>query len=78
MEGGNIILCNNIDQNIKTSVRYGLVQKMMEENFNKWISQQNTLNLIQKLIEDCKKPNISLVLFKINLVNPQSDFCYQT
>jgi hypothetical protein len=61
MEGGNIVLCNNIDQNIKSSVRYGLVQKMMEENFNKWISQQNTFNLIQKLLEDCKKPNISLV-----------------
>jgi hypothetical protein len=61
MEGGNIVLCNNIDQNIKSSVRYGLVQKMMEENFNKWISQQNTFNLIQKLLEDCKKSNISLV-----------------
>lgn len=52
---------SNIDSNVKNNVRYVLVQRMMEENFNKWISQQATMNLVQKLIEDCKKPNISLV-----------------
>ena len=61
MESGNTVFINNIDQNVKSSVRYCLVQKMMEENFSKWMSQQNTVNLINKLLEDCKKPNISLV-----------------
>lgn len=61
MESGTFTVNNNIDSTIRNSVRYMLVQKMMEENFNKWMSQSNTINLIQKLIEDCKKPNISLV-----------------
>jgi hypothetical protein len=52
----------NIDiNNIKTSIRYVMVSKMMEENFSRWMSQQASINLIQKLIEDCKKPNISIV-----------------
>lgn len=53
----------NIDSSIRNSIRYSLVNKMMEENFNKWLAQTSTLSLIQKLIEDCKKPNISLVCF---------------
>ena len=56
MEGINIDM-----NNIKTSIRYVMVSKMMEENFSRWMSQQASINLIQKLIEDCKKPNISLV-----------------
>jgi hypothetical protein len=52
---------SNIDNNVRNSVRYILVHKMMEENFTKWAAQPATQNLLQKLIEDCKKPNISLV-----------------
>ena len=55
------IFINNINANVKTNVRYTLVQKMMEENFTKWLSQTSTINMVAKLIEDCKKPNISLV-----------------
>ncbi len=59
---GPIHTLTNIDLNsVKTSIRYVMVSKMMEENFTRWISQQSSLNLIQKLIEDCKKPNICLV-----------------
>jgi hypothetical protein len=58
-----IFLNNNIGANLKTSVRYTIVQKMMEENFTKWLSQQNTFGMINKLIDDCKKPNISLVRY---------------
>jgi serine/threonine-protein phosphatase 2A regulatory subunit B'' len=62
MENGTFVITNNIniDATVRTSVRYNLVHKMMEENFSKWLSQPNTMTLITKLIEDCKKPNISL------------------
>ncbi len=50
----------NFDSSIRSTVRYTLTHKMMEDNFNKWISQNTTLSLIHRLIEDCKKPNISL------------------
>ncbi len=50
-----------IDQTIRSNIRYVLVKKTMEQNFTKWISQNNSINLIKKLIEDCKKPNISMV-----------------
>jgi hypothetical protein len=46
---------------IKSNIRYTLVQKMMEENFSRWLAQPNTINLVTKLIEDCKKPNINMV-----------------
>jgi hypothetical protein len=63
MDSATLVLNNssNIDANIRNSVRYMLVHKMMEENFTKWLSQSSTMNLVQKLIDDCKKPNISLV-----------------
>lgn len=51
----------SIDTSIRTNIRYILVQKSMEQNFNKWLSQNNTFNLIKKIIEDCKRPNISMV-----------------
>ena len=47
--------------NDKRQLRYGLAKKMMNENFLKWINQKNNLTLIKQLIEDCKKPLISLV-----------------
>jgi len=47
--------------NDRRQIRYGLAKKMMNENFLKWINQKNNLNLIKQLIEDCKKPLISLV-----------------
>jgi len=50
-----------IDQTIRSNIRYVLVKKTMEQNFTKWISQNNSINLIKKLIEDCKKPDISMV-----------------
>jgi hypothetical protein len=50
-----------IDQTIRSNIRYVLVKKTMEQTFNKWVSQSNTINLIKKLIDDCKKPNISMV-----------------
>lgn len=60
---GPIPTINNIDMNnVKSSIRYVMVSKMMEENFTKWMSLQTSINLIQKLIEDCKKPNFSLVI----------------
>ncbi len=56
-----------IDQTIRNNIRYVLVKKTMEQNFTKWLSQSNSINLIKKLIEDCKKPNITLVnLIQIN------------
>lgn len=55
------MIFNNLDGSIKSSVRYKLVHKMMEENFLKWVTQSSTMNMLQKLVEDCKKPNISLV-----------------
>ncbi len=62
MENDNFVINNNnIDANVRSSIRYMLVHKMMDENFTKWLSQPSTNNLIKKLIEDCKKPNISLV-----------------
>jgi len=75
---GPISTLSNIDlNNVKTSIRYVMVSKMMEENFSRWISQQSSLNLIQKLIDECKKQNISLVFIFLNLVNSQSYFYYQ-
>jgi len=50
-----------IDNTIRGNIRYILVKKTIEQNFTKWISQNNTINQIKKLIEDCKKPNISMV-----------------
>lgn len=47
--------------NDRRQIRYGLAKKMMNENFLKWINQKNNLNLIKQLIEECKKPLISLV-----------------
>lgn len=54
-----------IDQTIRTNIRYVLVKKTMEQNFTKWISQNNSINLIKKLIEECKKPNISMVILNL-------------
>ena len=67
MEVLNPSYTNNIDFSVRNSVRYTLANKMMDENFMKWISLPSSMNLIQKLIEDCKKPNISLV--KLYLLN---------
>lgn len=53
-----------VDQTIRSNIRYVLVKKTMEQNFTKWLSQANSMNLIKKLIEDCKKTNISLVNIK--------------
>lgn len=50
-----------IHPKIRKSVRYQLVQKMMEDNIEKWFSQPSTFSLIEKLIEDCKKKNVTLV-----------------
>jgi hypothetical protein len=50
-----------MSSNLKSNIRYTLVQKMMEENFSRWLSQANTINLVMKLIDDCKKPNINMV-----------------
>lgn len=78
-----IFLNNNIATNLKSSVRYTLVQKMMEENFTKWLTQSNTIGLIYKLIDDCKKPNISLstpspiFVTKINTLNQSQSLSQQ-
>jgi hypothetical protein len=61
MEFGSHVAASSIDNSIRNSVRYTLVHKMMEENFCKWLSHQNTTNMIFKLIEDCKKPQILMV-----------------
>ena len=61
MESGAFMINSNIDNSVRASVRYTLVHKMMDDNFSKWLSTQNSFNLISKLIEDCKKPHISLV-----------------
>lgn len=68
MEVLNPSYTNNIDFSVRNSVRYTLANKMMDENFMKWISLPSSMNLIQKLIEDCKKPNISLVKLSFKLV----------
>ncbi len=61
MESGTFMINSNIDNSVRASVRYTLVHKMMEDNFSKWLSTQSSYDLINKLIEDCKKPHISLV-----------------
>ena len=46
---GPIPVSNNIDMNnVKTSIRYVMVSKMMEENFTRWMSLQTSFNLIQE------------------------------
>ena len=44
---------------IKSNIRYKLCNKMMQENFLIWFNQPSTVKLIKKLIEDCKKNNIT-------------------
>lgn len=67
-----------IDQTIRSNIRYVLVKKTMEQNFTKWISQNNSINLIKKLIDECKKPNISMVILNLIIfpVNSKSNFCF--
>ena len=78
MENAGLSIENNIniDSSLRNSVKYLLAHKLMDEHFTKWIAQQSTINLIQKLIEDCKKPNISLVFFPKNLEHSKSYICY--
>ena len=49
-----------IHPSIKKNIRYKLCDKMMEENLITWFSQPQTLQLVQKLINDCKQKNIAL------------------
>jgi hypothetical protein len=39
------------------------VSRMMEEYFTRWVSESGSLNIAQKILEDCKKPNFSIVLY---------------
>jgi len=50
------------NDHIRSNVRYTLSQNMMKEYFSKWIVQQVKNGFIQKLVEDCKKTSISMVL----------------
>ena len=43
-----------IHPSIKKNIRYKLCDKMMEENLITWFSQSQTLQFVQKLINDCK------------------------
>ena len=66
--------------NFKSNIRYVLSSKMMKENFITWISQPTTLTLIERLLEDCKKPSISLVIIisnVYNIVNTKSNLAHQ-
>ena len=45
---------------VKSNIRYKLCAKMMQENFILWFSQPSTAKLIKRLLEDCKKNNITL------------------
>ena len=44
---------------VKSNIRYKLCNKMMQENFLLWFSQPSTAKLIKKLIDDCKKNNVT-------------------
>ena len=45
---------------VKSNIRYKLCAKMMQQNLLLWFSQPSTANLIKRLLEDCKKNNITL------------------
>ena len=46
---------------IRQNIRYKLVSINTQQNFMKWISQSNTMDLIDKLIDQVKINNVSLV-----------------
>ena len=44
---------------VKSNIRYKLCSKMMQENFLIWFNQPSTIKLLEKLIEECKKNNVT-------------------
>jgi serine/threonine-protein phosphatase 2A regulatory subunit B'' len=49
-----------IHQKVKNHIRYKLCQKMMENNLIKWFSIPSTMQIVTRLIEDCKKSDITI------------------
>jgi hypothetical protein len=61
---------NGIDMNtIRQNIRYKLVSLNTQQNFIKWITQGNTMDLLEKLIEQVKINSISMVNINSNNVN---------
>jgi hypothetical protein len=53
---------NGIDMfTIRQNIRYKLVSLNTQQNFMKWITQGNTMDLLEKLIEQVKINSISMV-----------------
>lgn len=52
---------NNLDMySIRQNIRYKLVSQSTQQNFIKWISQNNTMDLIDKLIEQTKNNSMNV------------------
>ncbi len=54
-------------QGLEKNLRYTLSSNMMNEYFLQFINQNNTLNIIENLIKECKKNNINLVSLFIKI-----------
>jgi hypothetical protein len=61
MEKGSLLYSDGY--NLKNSTRYQLSKKLMDELLLKWMAQPHNLKVVKNLIDDCKKSNISFVLF---------------
>jgi hypothetical protein len=46
----------------KGSVRYYIAKRKIEENFLRWLSQPNTAQLVNKLLDDCKRHSLQVNL----------------
>ena len=74
MENIGNILQDNYNNNgidmytIRQNIRYKLVSMNTQQNFMKWLSQGNTMDLIDKLIDQVKNNNLSIVKIIIILL----------
>ena len=46
----------------REGIRYYLASKKVEEEFQRWMSIPSTIQLVNKLLEDCKRPNFAAVV----------------
>lgn len=52
-----------IKHQVRRNVRYKLAQKIMNDNMMTWFNLPQTKKLIDNLIKECKKKNISIVKY---------------
>lgn len=50
-----------IHPEIRKGLRYKLVQKLMDEQMQNWLSQESTMKLVKKLISECKQKSANVV-----------------